>query len=774
MRQQRRRSRDGSAIALILTAVLVACAGSAQAAGPPVVGSTWASAVFSSTARLSAQVNPNGLFATYHFDYIAKAAYDANVAASKDPFAGTFRVPAVDSNIGSGTGLVTITQLPSGLSADTAYRYRVVAKNSAGSTAGQALLFVTQGTGGGSVLADGRGWEMVSPVDKNGGEVEAPGGLAGGGVLQAAAQGGSITYGSAASFADGQGAPPASQYVASRDGGGWSTQNVTSPVFSGTYDAKDQGAPYQLFSADLTRGLLLNGDHCRGEGTDCAVANPPLAGTDAPAGYQNYYLREGSGFTALFGAANVGFLSLDPAEFDLRLAGTAPDLRHSVLSSCAALTANATEVTAGGGCDPAMTNLYEYSPGGGLSLVNLLPGQGTGNPGASLAAQSGAVSSDGGRVYWSDLATGNLYLRAGGQTKQADAAAGGGGAFETASADGSVAFFTKGGHLWRYLAAGDGATDLTPSGGVDGVLGASADGAYVYYQDAGALRLWHAGTTTTAAPGAAAAPSDYPPTTGTARVSVDGTRLLFLSILPLTGYDNIDLNTGLADSQVFLYDSAGSGALTCVSCNPTQGRPVGPSSIPGSIANGTAVGSTNSYKPRVLSANGRRVFFDSRDALVLADTDNAPDAYQWEAQGEGSCSRSGGCISLISSGRAAGGAKFVDASADGTDAFFLTDGSLVGADRGALDLYDARIGGGFPEADEAELCQGDSCQSLPSPPIDPTLTTLLAGPGNPSVRYPKSKRRACRGGTVKRKRKCVKKTKAKPQNKRRRGGRNSR
>ena len=38
-------------------------------------------------------------------------------------------------------------------------------------------------------------------------------------------------------------------------------------------------------------------------------------------------------------------------------------------------------------------------------------------------------------------------------------------------------------------------------------------------------------------------------------------------------------------------------------------------------------------------------------------------------------------------------------------------------------------------------CQGDSCQVLPSQPIDPTLTTLLAGPGNPKVRYRRYRRR---------------------------------
>jgi hypothetical protein len=743
----RRRSLRGCAIALGAIALLGMSAPPANAAAPS-IANTWASAVFSTSARLSAEVNPNGSFTTYHFDYITRSAYEANVAAAKEPFTGAFRIPsASDANIGSGSSPVTVTQLLSGLAPDTAYRYRVVAKNSA-TTTGTPHAFATQASGGGPVLADSRGWEMVSPVDKNGGEVVAPGGLFGGGVTQAAAQGGALTYGSAASFAGGQSAPPASQYIAGRVSGGWSTENITQPIFSGTYDAGDEGVPYQLFSGDLGRAILLNGDHCRGEGTNCAVANPPLAGTDAPAGYQDYYLREG-GFTALLGAANAGFLTIPPARFDVSFAGASPDLGHAVLSTCAALTANATQVALGEGCNPAKQNLYEYSPGGGLTLVNLLPGETTGTPGAAPAAQSGAVSEDGSRVYFSD--EGNLYLRAGGQSRLVAEEA----AFQTASADGSQAFYTKEEHLYRYSTAGAGTgTDLTPSGGVKGVLGADAAGASVYYQDAAALKLWHTATTTVAPGAEAARASDWPPTTGTARVSSDGTHLLFVSKARLGEYDNTDLSTKEADSEVYLYDATGTGTLTCVSCNPTLGRPAGSSSIPGSVPNGEAEGSTDSYKPRVLSSNGRRVFFDSADALALSDTDNAPDAYQWEAQGEGSCAKAGGCIGLISDGRSAGGGRFIDASADGSDAFFLTEGSLVGADPGAVDLYDARVGGGFGEPTEPLACEGDACQPLPSPPVDPTLTTLLAGPGNPPVRFPKAK---CPKGKVKHKGKCVKK-----------------
>jgi hypothetical protein len=584
-----------------------------------------------------------------------------------------------------------------------------------------------------AALPDGRGWELVSPIEKNGGSIPNAGQIAGGGVLQVAANGDSITYGSAAAFGAGaQGAPAGSQYLSSRGSGGWATENITVPVFSGSYGTAPEGVPYQLFSSDLSRGLLLSGRHCRSEQGVCPVANPPLAGTDAPAGYQNYYLRQGGGFEALLGSTDLAVTDIGAADFALSLAGASPDLAHVVLSSCAALSAGASEVLLGEGCDPDATNLYEWSAAAGLSLVNSAPG-------AALAAQGGAISSDGSRVYWSDGE--DLYLREGAATKQVDADAGGGGSFQTAFANGSLAYFTKEAHLWGYQAAGDTATDLTPTGGVLGVLGASTDGSYLYYLASDGLYLLHGASTTKVAVAPnplteppTADPSSYPPSVGTARVSADGTHLLFVSSARLTGYDNRDQKTGLPDSQVFLYSASGAGQLRCVSCRPSGLRPIGPSTIPGTTANGEQTGATQSYKPRALSADGSRVFFDSRDAVFGPDTNADADVYEWQAQGTG-CAKAAGCVALISSGRAEEGASFVDASADGDDAFFITDGSLVGADPGSFDLYDARVGGGFPDPLVPIPCFGDSCQSLPSEPVDPALTTQTSGPGNPKAHY---------------------------------------
>jgi hypothetical protein len=729
MRSKHRRHRSlrcGGAILLTLACLGVSAPG-ALAAGPPIAGQLWASQVDSRSATLSAEVDPNGSLTSGYFEY-----------ATNTAFSGAKRVNI--NVIGSEAGMFPVNfPTITALAQDTTYRYRLVLTNGKGQItepkAAPYPFFRTAPAAGGPLLPDGRGWELVSPADKNGGGIAQPESIAKGGTLQAAAQGGGVTYSSASSFAGGAGAPPASQYISTHSSSGWSTQNITVPIFSGSYDIDQGGAPYRLFSTDLSRSLLLNGKGCRGEATGCPVPNPTLPGTDAPAGYQDYYLRTDSsgGFEALLGPGETGLSGQSASQFEVTLAGASEDLTHVVLSSCAKLTASATS-----GC-PGQANLYEFS-GGALKQLNA-------SPGATLAAQgAGAVSSGGSRVYLYEGA--NLFVRDGSTLKQADQGAGGGGSFELASSDGSIAYFTKGGDLYRYNAANT-ATKLTSTTDVQGVLGAATNGANLYYLRTGGLYRCAAANTvatsgcdTATKISAGADASNYPPATGTSRVTDDGTKLLFVSTTPLQDhnantYDNTDLGSGEADSELYLYDAA--VGLTCVSCNPTNGRPTGPSSIPGAIRNGAGL---TTYKPRVLVDGGKRVFFDSGDALVPADTNTAgaggagvPDPYQWEAQGEGSCTRAEGCAAILSSGRDATPSFFADASADGSDAYFLSGSSLVGSDPGAIDLYDARVGGGFAEGGEGIPCEGDSCQALPPEPTEPTLTTLLSGPGNPPVHY---------------------------------------
>jgi hypothetical protein len=720
----------------LIAGALALPVGQASAATAPQVEATWVTGVTATSAVLRAEVNPGGETSFYRFEYITLAAYEANAKAAKAPFSGAGKVPLSGSGgTGSDSAIEEVKPQPIGaLSPASTYRFRIIVTNSVQTVTGPERSFATQAPTNAFALLDNRGWEMVSPIDKNGGAVQAPEAIFGGGVFQAAANGQSLTYSSADSFGQGaQGAPAGSQYLATHSSDGWQTQNITTPLLSGSYGSNPDGVPFQLFSGDLSHGLLSNGQRCRGQVGECPVPNPPLPGSAAVAGYRDYYLRSADGsFKSLLTAGDLTHTSLGPEQFELDFVGSSEDLARVVLSSCAALTSTATEVAAPGGCAATKQNLYEWS-GSGLTSINLLPGDTQGTPGASIAALAGAISTDADRVYWSEA--GNLYLREGTQTKQVDEAQGGGGVFQTASADGRFGFFTKAEHLYRYDATTEVATDLTPSGALLGVLGASADATKVYYLSSSGLFLWSAGVTTEVGAGAdAAALANYPPSTGTARVSADGAHLLFLSAAELSGYESN------GQTEAFLYGpppGGGPAKLSCVSCNPTGERPEGGASLPGAISNGQGEAATRTYKPRSLSANANRVFFNSSDDLAIQDSNEEQDVYEWEAQGEGNCTREGGCVQLISSGRGSGPSSFIDASTNGSDAFFLTNSSLAFGDPSSYDLYDAREGGGFPVPPNAIPCAGDACQALPEAPEDPTPGTLVAGPDNPARSFVK-------------------------------------
>jgi len=738
-------STKGALACALALALLVGAAGPARAAGPPQIGASWVTDVTSTSANLRASINANGLSTTYRFEYISETAYQANLNAipPREGFFGAAKAPLSGAALlGSASTPLNVVQHVGGLAPNSVYRYRPVATNSAapGGVVGPEHILVSQETAVVFHLPDGRGWELVSPVDKGGGAIAAPGTLFGGGEFQAAAGDGAVTYSSSTAFAGPAGAPPVSQYVSRRSAGGWSTEDVAAPLESAAYGDEPDGAPYRLFSTDLSEALLFGGLACRGDLPGCPAPNAVLPGSGAPAGYMAYYRRDGGSgaFASLLHAADLAHSAVTPEHFAVSFAGATPDLAHVVLSSCAKLTSNATEVMGGPGeCVAGERNLYMWS-GGALTLLNVLPGDTAGTPGALIGAPLGAISTTGSRAYFSELEDGGLYLwEEGGETKLLPETVGVGASFQTASADGRFAFFTKGASLYRYDAQTEASTPI--AAGVAGVLGASAAGDYVYYQDAGGLRQWHDGATATVEAGAGVArTSDYLTSGRTARVSADGTRLAFLSDAALGDFDNVDADTGLPDTELYLYGpppGGGAAQLLCVSCNPTGERPKGSASIPGALPNG----STAAYLPRALSTSGARVFFDTSDELVLQDTDSRPDVYEWEAQGSGDCTRVLGCIGLVSGGRGDGG-SFVDASADGGDAYFVSGESLVPADPGSIDLYDARVGGGFPVAETPIACIGDACQALPSPPDDPTPGTLVKNSGNPPVHYFKPNR----------------------------------
>jgi len=669
---------------LLLALSVTLCLGTAAAASPPAIPEAWVTEVTATSAQLRAAIDPEGFSTTYRFEYLTEAAYEANLKAnpSGDGFEGAALVPTSGSApVGGGSQPLGVVQHIGSLAPLTAYRYRPVATSSGGTTPGPERVLRTEAPTNVTVPLDGRGWEMVSPVDKTGGGVGTPESIFGGGDFQAGATGGSFTFSSPSSFGVAAGAPPASQYLSSRGGGGWASANVSGPTESGGYGDQPDGSPFRLFSEDLSRAVMLKASRCA------------VAGTCPP----SYSLWQG------------GSLSSLPTKPGLSFEGASPDLSHLVFR--------------------ANSGLYESS-GGALETVSATPG-------ARLAASVGAVSADGHRVYFSIGEDGPLFLGEPGGPSVPLPGTSGGAAFQAASAAGSVALYLVGSTLYRYSAASESSQPL--GSGVSGVLGISPEGDVVYFQDAAGLKRWQGGATTMILAGAEAAlATDYPPATATARVSADGAHLAFLSAAEVPPFDNIDANTGLPDAQLYLYGPPPGGSaprLVCASCNPTGERPTGPTSIPGAVVNGSIV----AYRPRVLSGSDNRVFFDTRDRLVTGDSDSRSDVYEWEAAGEGTCAEPEGCVGLVSGGRSSGG-SFVDASVDGGDVFFTSEESLVGADPGAIDVYDYRAGGGFPEAPSPIACNGDACQPLPSAPEDPSPGTLVTHAGNPLPSYLKPKK----------------------------------
>ncbi len=682
-------------------------------------------------------------------------------------------------------------------------------------------------TGAGAHLPDCRAYEMVSPVDKNNGDVEAlidPTGYSTA-LDQSSAAGEKLTYSSYRSFGVPKGAPYTNQYIASRDSGsGWSSEAIDVGQSSLGSVAANLENPYKAFSEDLCQSWLV-------------VSAEPLLAPGATDGYHDLYRRDGcggeAGYEALIGVPP----SVEPEHFNPELQGTSADGKQAILRVEDKLTPEATS---------GIFQTY-YASEGGLHLVCILPNGlpsggncsgGTGGKNANfnslyhLASVSHAISNDGSKVYWTDSGptaqTGNsgpgrIFLRENPGQPESAGKDGKGNCvpeaeractlpvsetktklrsyFLGASADGSKALFrvTEGGvlegNLYEFTV---GSPTVKIAGETLGVAAASEDLSHLYFVSKEVLAGTTGATegkpnlyldqngsetfvaTLSRADVVANGPSDTAaePVYHAARATADGSVLVFISTEPLGGYDNADVTReGEADSEVYRYE-AGASAPACISCNPGGARPQG--RVVRGAGNSTALQATAAaiplatadlYAPRALSANGKRLFFDSFDALLPRDTNGKEDVYEWEAAGsreeceekgaEAYVESAGGCLSLISSGESPQDSEFVDAGFDGRDAFFATSASLLPQDPGLVDIYDARVEGGFPQPTAVAACEGEACQSPPEAPRDPTpASASFQGSGNVVEEAPTGRAR-CAKGKVRRKGRCTSKPRKK-------------
>ena len=661
-------------------------------------------------------------------------------------------------------------------------------------------------------LPDCRAYEMVSPLDKGGGDVAL---WQGRNALfpfqfeihQSAPSGDLFTYTSAFAFDNTKAAPFVAQYLTERSAAGWSGESISAPLTQSPVSAEALFAnEFNGFTEDLCQGWIRH------------FSVGPLA-PGAIEKYANLYRRQNCSLPPTYEALTTEKPPNRPADrySDLRIQEVSADGSHTIF------TVNDKLHTT----DPPIPTeddlfLYEHT-NGELRFVCYLPdgseittrcaaGTVAGGGGGNTSSVRNAISADGSRIFWSHYtgtpgigdqagAPGPIYVRIDGtETKKVSTAVAPDPAwYWTAAEDGSKVIFefASGPHKDElYELDVDTETPTLIAAEVEGSMGASEDASRLYL--ASKEDLDDAGPATAgdhnlylyeADPGGGGgdftfvmelsgadiggslsnpAPVDELPFQRAAYVTPGGLHASFVSASPTpTDYDNRDANSGEPAQEVYLYGAA-EDELRCVSCNPSGARPVG-EDLGFSGESYFAVARIQGWElrlhaPRVLSEDGTRVFFESFEALVPRDTNSTWDVYQWEEEGKGTCKASsetfsedsGGCVDLISSGTSTAKSTFLDADPSGDNIFFSTQSSLVKADYGLNDVYVARVGGGFPEPQQTKECEGEACQSPPPPPPEVTPSTELSqGDGNvkpKARRCPKGKRRVKRAGKVK----CVK------------------
>jgi hypothetical protein len=708
-----------------------------------------ATAVDSTSAKLNATINPHGEATTYYFEYGTTTAYGNRYPAS------------TSASAGAGTTDRAVSLTLAGLSTVTSYHYRVIATNAKGTIQGTDQSFTTKAspdnkgpdgcpnaairaTQHAAFLPECRAYEMVSPPDKGGADVNAAS------TVQ------TPESGDGALFSSPNGLPGTSistlqnYFRVGRTATSWDTESIE-PPFHNTAGLQFLSSP--ATSADLTATLQVS-----------RVALAP----GAVEGAGNIYLRDNrTGQRKLIASGPPSLIPGIVGAGAFRFGDGTPSFDHVVFDTPAKLTDDA---IAG-----ANNNVYEYSAEAGLRLVDVLPDGSTDPVGGTVYSGAetdshGAISDDGRRIVFLGHASEGLFLREGGTTTAISVSQRSGdpdtpqpSAFLAMTADGSQVFFTSStrltddstamsSELYRYDVASGRLTDLTiASDPADSsgaylakVLSVSDSGDRVYFEAfgnlapggmSGASNLYEwspAGTRFIAAldPGEYSGPGSW-------SMSPSGRFFAFESVASITGVDNRSSSCGdSAEAQcreVFVYD-ADTQAVRCVSCDaagaPGHAR-VGAANYktfagePGAGAPLTISG----YRGRAVTDDGR-VFFLSEARLVAGDTNGKRDVYEWD----------GTVPRLISTGKSTSDSGLADISADGSTAFFFTGEALVSQDVDTnVDLYAARTNGGLGAQNKVPVpevpCREDGCQGRPSSPPGSVVvgSVTFAGEGNPPL-----------------------------------------
>lgn len=788
--------------------------------GPRVLSESIAG-VSETGATFKATINPNGSATSFVFEYVTQAQFEAS------GFAGATIVPAGGEDIGAGSDGVEVSAQVDDLAPQTKYRFRAVATSADGVALGSGFSFTTRApspafgpcpnddyrSGFGAALPDCRAYERATPADKGGLDVEGFADL-----LAAADDGSAVSFsstGGSGTPASGGGRQDVTTMLSSRSGDSWGTQRLLPPEILGekaeylgaslnmrfAVVEAGEGKKAALFLIDTSDESITQLTPYQTEQNVQSAFHSDAIGRDG----SWVFFESNAKLTPDAVAGRPNLYRWDRASDEVSLVGLLP--------------------AGEGGASP---------PGGSFGGAYAWDFEATETGGASYGLYVEAVhaaSPDGDQIYFTAGETGQIYLRRGlagpsPSTVRVSAPEAGvsdpngplPAAFQEATPDGAHAFFISsekltadaatgefggGKDLYRYDRESGGLVDITadqespvnPNGArVQGLLGASSDGSSGYFaargkltpeasvdgnniyrfeeEGDGSFHFTFVGEGGSRNWASASYPngliSDY--LGKTSRVNPDGQALVFMGGDPNQG-----------KSQAMLYRAADEETI-CVSCDPGGEPTIGPAELTASFVNSNAFTIPNAgAAPRLtrnLSADGTRVFFQTPNALLSADTNSTPkctylitrparglhlpncmDTYEWEAVGApgGTCTKvefNGGCLYLLSTGKSEDASYFIDASSDGGSAFIATTSQLVPNDRDQLfDIYDARAGGGLASQQLVPdpPCSGEACRgSIATAPASQTAgSASFSGPGNVKPKKPKH----CKKGA----RKCHKK-----------------
>jgi Tol biopolymer transport system component len=357
----------------------------------------------------------------------------------------------------------------------------------------------------------------------------------------------------------------------------------------------------------------------------------------------------------------------------------------------------------------AGTQVFMHRAGSTIDVSN-------GTEGASFDG----ASSDGNKVVFSDT-SGNIYEFDSATNTLAPVSSGAGNVhtFLTMSADGSHVYFASSLHL----------DPTAPPYVGDPLLYESAKGHVTYIatltqQDVTRL------TTPTVAKGEPEEDRTGTAALGPMRATPDGEHLVFESERPLTP-DDANEEPGRTN----VYEYTDGHGLVRVSQGSLPGSGNGPyNATIGSQQQlpdfGVNLGEATPFTFGTAQTDGRArtdsgaVFFSSREALAEGATDGPLHVYEWNE---------GNTYLISPAGADVADAHYLENSADGSDVYFSTTEAVLPSDtnRGWVNIWDARVDGGFPGLSLPGPCASNECPV--SPPLARTTppSTTFSGPGNP-------------------------------------------